>query len=802
MKHFYYSIGFLLAFCLPAYGQDVAKEYNLQEVQVTAKRHDFGAKSSQMSAIAISAERIKKLPMLLGEVDVAKSLQTLPGVQSGGEGRAGIFVRGGDYDQNLFMLDGITFYNPEHLQGFTSAINADLLDDVVLYKGAFPSRFGSRLSSVIDISLREGDMEKHHASITAGMLASRIQAEGPLWKGHTSFNIGARISYFNAIVNPLLKEVVYDNPGQMNNFSHMKYYDINAKLTHRFSDKAKLNAMFYYGRDDNNATPNETTRSADYNNNIEFGYLAKGIIDNTSLTQRTNKWNNLLGGLFYEHQLLPSLRLNASVSYSGYDYRLKYTTQTSEKKVIDNLGLDKPALYSLKTQDYNTNYISKVQDVSMQASISYVLKDKHELQAGVQLGLYKISPEINFSNYLYTKKLASDLLAELISLGYGITIGEEDYGIAEQNKQNSIAGKGSVTSLSAYIEDDMNLTDWLKINMGLRLQGYDADGQTHLQLEPRASMRLMMSKGLALKMSYARMSQGLFMLTSASLITPSEVWMPLNKEMKPGISDQVSAGLAKDFDNGIQLSLEGYYKWLDNVVDYREGVSIASANKWNALVAQGRGRAYGIEFMAQKTEGNTRGHISYTWSKSLRTFDRPDMELNSGKEFYAPGDRRHNFNISITQRLSKNWDFSASWTFQSGRRANISTTTITGGSLDEYNDFHPGVTETNYNYALNPNFNYLAPREYENTYFEDILRIDTYRNRNSYTLPPVHRLDISLSHHGNIGIGELICDIGIYNLYNRQNLSSVYWGYTDNKPALKGVCLFPIMPSISLTLKL
>ena len=612
MKHFYYSIVFLLLYCLPLCAQDVAKEYNLQEVQVTAKRHDFGAKSSQMSAIAISAERIKTLPMFLGEVDVAKSLQTLPGVQSGGEGRAGIFVRGGDYDQNLFLLDGITLYNPEHLQGFTSAVNADLLDDVVLYKGAFPSRFGSRLSSVIDISLREGDMEKHHASITAGMLASRIQAEGPLWKDHTSFNIGARISYFNAIVNPLLKEVVYDNPGQMNNFSHMKYYDINAKLTHRFSDKAKLNAMFYYGRDDNNATPNETTQSLEYHNNIEFGYLAKGIIDNTSLSHRTNKWNNLLGGLFYEHQLLPSLRLNASVSYSGYDYRLKYTTQTSEKKVIDNLGLEKPALYSLKTQNYSNNYISKVQDVSMHTSISYAWKDKHELQAGVQLGLYKISPEINLSNYLYTKKVAFDLLAELISLGYGITIGEEDYGIVEQNKQNSIAGKGSVTSLSAYIEDDMNLTDWLKINMGLRLQGYDADGQTHLQVEPRASMRLMMAKGLALKMSYARMSQGLFMLTSASLITPSEVWMPLNKEMKPGISDQVSAGLAKDFDNGIQLSLESYYKWLDNVVDYREGVSIASANKWNALVALGRGRAYGIEFMAQKTEGNTRGHISYT----------------------------------------------------------------------------------------------------------------------------------------------------------------------------------------------
>ena len=802
MKHFYYSIVFLLLYCLPLCAQDVAKEYNLQEVQVTAKRHDFGTKSSQMSAIAISAERIKTLPMLLGEVDVAKSLQTLPGVQSGGEGRAGIFVRGGDYDQNLFLLDGITLYNPEHLQGFTSAVNADLLDDVVLYKGAFPSRFGSRLSSVIDISLREGDMENYHASITAGMLASKIQAEGPIQKGLTSFNIGARLSYFNAIVSPLLKEVVYDNPGQMNNFSHMKYYDINAKLTHRFSDKSKLNAVFYYGRDDNNATPNETTQSLEYYNYIDFSAAAKALIDNTNLSQRTNNWNNLLGGLYYESQLLPTLRLNASVSYSGYDYKLRYNTQTNQKKMIDNPGRDKATLYSLRTLNHSNTYYSKVQDVSMQASINYAWKDKHELQAGIQLSLQRVSPKVNFNSNIYTKKLTSDLLAVLLSYGSNATIEEEFYESTEQNKQNCISGKGSVTSLSAYIEDDMNLSDWLKINMGLRLQGYNADNQTHVKVEPRASMRLMMAKGLALKMSYARMSQGIFMLTSASLVTPSEVWMPLNSKMKPGVSDQVSAGLVKDFDNGIQLSLEGYYKWLDNVVDYREGTSFTSTKSWNELVALGKGRAYGIEFMAQKTEGNTRGHISYTWSKSLRTFDRPDMELNIGKEFYAAGDRRHNFNINITQRLSKNWDFSASWTFQSGRRANISTTTITGGSPDEFNDFQPEVSKIGLDYSMNPNFHYLANMYYENTYFEDIVRMDTYRNRNSYTLPPVHRLDISLSHHGNIGIGEMICDIGIYNLYNRQNLSSVYWGYTDNKPALKGVCLFPIMPSISLTLKL
>ena len=218
---------------------------SLGEVQVYGTRHNFGVQSSQMSAIAVSAEQIRKMPVLLGEADVLKSLQRLPGVQSSGEGRAGIYVRGGEQDQNLFAIDGITLYNPEHLQGFTSAINADVVDDVVLYKGAFPARFGSRLSSIVDISLQEGDAERHRLSVTAGMLASRLQAEGPIWKGHTSYNIAARMSYFGAIVKPMLEEVIYDNPGQMNAYSHMRYYDMNAKLVHRFTEKDKLTGVFY-----------------------------------------------------------------------------------------------------------------------------------------------------------------------------------------------------------------------------------------------------------------------------------------------------------------------------------------------------------------------------------------------------------------------------------------------------------------------------------------------------------------------------------------------------------------------------
>ncbi|MBQ9499858.1 MAG: hypothetical protein IJR56_07130, partial [Bacteroidaceae bacterium] len=250
----------------------------------------------------------------------------------------------------------------------------------------------------------------------------------------------------------------------------------------------------------------------------------------------------------------------------------------------------------------------------------------------------------------------------------------------------------------------------------------------------------------------------------------------------------------------------GYYKWLDNVADYREGLSFLSVKDWNAAIAQGEGRAYGVEFLAQKTVGNTRGHISYTWSKSLRTFDREDMILNNGNEFYATGDHRHNFNISIIQRLSKNWDFTAAWTYQSGRRTNIAGTTVSHGLLDEYNAYYPGnVANSQYigiDYSQNPALNPIDVAFQSGSYVDQLVRMDTYRQRNSYQLPAVHRLDIGFSHHGSVGIGEMICDVGIYNLYNRQNLSSVYWGYKNNRLSLRGVCLFPIMPYISITLKL
>ena len=795
--------GMLTLLGQPLCGQDVARDSILQEVEVTAKKHDFGAKNIQMSAVALSADRIRQLPRLLGETDVLKSLQMLPGVQGSGEGRAGIFVRGGDYDQNLFMLDGITLYNPEHLQGFTSAINSDLMDDVVLYKGAFPSRYGSRLSSVIDISLREGDMDRYHASLTAGMLASGIHAEGPLWKGHTSFNIGARMSYFNALVRPLLEEVVYDNPGQMNNYSHMNYYDINAKLTHRVSKNARFNAVFYYGHDGNNTTPEETRQHFEYSreSSTPYGEITS-FNDNLRQERTLSHWNNLLGGLTFNYHPDDVFQLTAAVNYSGYDYELTHISMQESRVALDfwGHGIDAAETYSEKTSNRHAAYNSSIDDWTAKTDFILSLRGIHELRLGLHGGTQLFIPSVGLGYHANQKQALSE---EAV---YNVGLNDERYVYSETHTENRMEGKLRMYSFSAYAEDDWNLTDWLKADLGIRLQGYSADGETSLQVEPRVSMRVLLSQSTSIKAAYTRITQGMFLLSSGSLTSPSEIWIPIAKGLKPGISDQLSAGISHDLKNGVQLSAEGYYKWMDNVTDYREGASFLPSSGWSNAVAQGIGRAYGVELMAQKNTGSTRGHVSYTWSKSLRTFDRPDMELNGGREFYAAGDCRHNFSVSITQRLSRNWDFSASWTYQSGRRTNIAGTVVSQAVTDEYNAYYPGHSENaalwNIDYEHNPAYVTLSDTYYHATYIDHLVRMDTYRQRNGYQLPAVHRLDIGLSHHGSIGIGEMVCNIGIYNLYNRQNLSSVYWGYKDNRLSLRGVCLFPIMPYISLTLKL
>ena len=696
---------------------------------------------------------------MFGEIDVMKSLQRLPGVQSSGDGTAGIFVRGGNYDQNLITLDGSTLYNGEHLKGFVSAINAEMVDNVVLYKGAFPARYGSRLSSVIDIGVREGDFESYHGSASIGMLSSKVQAEGPIWKGHTSFNVAARASYFGAIVQPLLKSV-YDNKKAMEPYAKMNFYDVNAKLVHRFSESDRLSAVFYWGKDVSNSSPTDS----------ETNFGSKSGETRTKKNETKNNWGNLVSSLYWTHTAGDRFLMNVNASFSLYDYRLAQNVSGYyESRKMEQL--------QRLTEDVSeTRYDSKVKDASITADFRFRPVAAHDLRWGVKGSLQQLSPIIHAYSYNYDYTPSKVTRTEIDR-----TIGERQ----------------DLLTASVYAEDDWTVAPWLVANVGLRYSLFSVENKAYGSLEPRASVRFLLTPAMALKLSYARMAQGVHLLSSSNIVMPSDIWVPVTEKIPLMRSNQYAGGVNYEIMKGLEVSVEGYYKTMDNVLEYNNGASwLNCTGDWQSLVSLGKGRSYGVELMAQRSVGNTTGWVSYTWAKSLRTFDRPGQELNGGREFLAGNDKRHNFNIVVVQRLGQYWKLSASWTYQSGRRGILANTSMYGGVLQEWDpSFRPeSSTLKEQEYMQNPN---------EAEHWAEMPGLfTTYRERNNYKLPDVHHLDVGITYsvnHRRFGASEV--NLSFYNLYNQQNINSVYIGTNNKKYVLKGICMFPFMPSLTYTLK-
>lgn len=298
--------------------RSIKEGLKLGEVVVEGQHSDFGLRSSQMSALSITPAQITRLPTLLGEVDVLKVLQRLPGVQSGGDGASTIYVRGGDYDQNLILLDGVPLFSAEHLGGYTSAINSDLVGWVDFYRGAFPARYGGRLSSVINVGLRPGDFNHFHGIVNVGVLSSRFQCEGPIWPGHTSINLGARVSYFNLLTEPVLNKV-YDKPASLRPYSKLNYLDLTARVTHNLSDHSQLTAMVYWGRDRKSAAPDSSSSG-------EYTMDNKSTMSLKSNSKDRNNWSNLLLGINWDLKLNDHITFHTGAHYSAYRYEMSSTT--------------------------------------------------------------------------------------------------------------------------------------------------------------------------------------------------------------------------------------------------------------------------------------------------------------------------------------------------------------------------------------------------------------------------------------------------------------------------------------------
>lgn len=730
----------------------------LEEVDVYAYRQLSGIETSQMSAIEVPIEQVKKLPMLFGEVDVMKALQKLPGVHSANDGQAGIYVRGGGYDQNQITLDGATIYNAEHLKGFVSAINPDLVRSLAFYKGAFPARYGGQLSSVVDIGIRDGDMQQYRSEVSLGMLSSKIHAEGPIWKDRTSFNIGARLSYFDKIVQPML-EAVADNEKAMAPYANLNYYDITAKLTHRISHMHRLSALFYLGNDVNNVSPSEE------------GWKTKGEkkqeIQMKSQAGTENDWGNLIGKIGWDYRINEALQMNAGLNYSSYRYNLKQKNyQLYEHK-------DEGSLNWLRIGDSYVDSHSGIDEAMANVDFLYTAEKRHQLRWGAKVSHRSLNPSVDVYEKNYTKELKGGGYEEKTTLTDTVMGGY----------------KQKLTLASAYVEDDLALTQRLKANIGLRYAFFAVPDKTYHSLEPRLSLRWLFRDDMALKLSYAHMAQGIHLLSSTNLVMPSDIWISIDRDLPPMQSDQWALGYNYEIMKGFDLSIEGFYKRMDNLLEYREGHSLmTSAAQWVNQVVTGKGEAYGAELLLQKTTGKTTGWLAYTWSKSLRQFDRPSEEVFSGKKFYAGNDRRHNLNLVVNHRFNEHWEISVAWNYQTGRRGTLSTTSFMGSGPSEYHDdVHAHL------------------KDFKNTLtiIQYLPILSSYKERNGYQLPANHRLDLGVTYGWKMGKLENKINLSVYNIYNRQNISNIYWGYEKNaKPVLKGICLLPILPSISYTLKL
>ena len=704
----------------------LSSSVTLDEVEISAERSRRIEEQSQMSLVDVPVQQIKKIPALLGEVDVLKALQLLPGVQSGGEGQNGLYVRGGSPDQNLILLDGVPVYNASHLFGFFSVFNADAIKNVTLIKGGFPARYGGRLSSIIDISMKEGNMNSYHGAASVGLISSKLMLEGPIVKNKSSFAISGRRTYIDWLAQPLIKNALDNGEGGSGSFRYF-FYDLNAKVNWKISEKDRIYLSAYAGEDPFNFKYND----------IDEGVLEQRL--STSL-----QWGNLTSALRWNHVWAPKLFSNTTATFSQY----KFST-----------GFGVSAIDYVQRLDTNiaSEYGSGIDDYTVKVDFDYLPSPDHYIRFGVG-GVYHIfKPGIT--------SLVFDLQSDEGSFQIDTTLGQENLRSREY---------------TAYIEDDMKIGDYFKLNLGLHYSLYSLDAKSYQSLQPRVSANFRLPGDIALKASFATMQQYLQFLTSESIGLPWDQWLPTTEKVKPQRSWQTALGFAKTFADKYEVSIEGYYKEMDNVTAFKEGSGQFDLEPWEDLVTQGQGKSFGGEIFLQKKRGRFTGWLGYTLSWTSRQFD----DKNGGKWYPYKYDRRHDISVVASYQILKNLDISATWVYGTGNAFSLANSTF----YSYYNPYLPydGIEEI------------TEPYEYSFS--------GSFKERNSFRMAAYHRLDIGLDYHRKKKRYKSTWSLGAYNAYNRSNpfflnLESDYSEDEDGNQSINTVLnqysLFPIIPSIS-----
>lgn len=633
---------------------------SLDEIEIVAEKQK---ETHELGRIQIPIEQLKQVPPLMGEVDILKALALTAGVSTGVEGTSGLLVRGGSPDQNLLLLDGSPVYNASHLFGFLSVFNSDAIRQVDLYKGNFPARFGGRLSSVVDIRLKEGNQTKEKGTASVGLISSKFLREGPI-NDQTSYLFSARSSYLGLFLLPVY--LSYRSGGADAYFNYW-LVDVNGKINHRFKDGSQLFFSTYGGQD--------------------FWRAGDGRPQNGSSIFGLD-WGNQTATLRYNRLLSDKLFMQNQLTYSRYQYRIK----TSEKAPAGQNDLKDNSFISR----------SHVRDWAINTQFDYYPVPSHEIKFGVTGTYHHFSPG----------KL--DLRGDIDTTIADAPIPAYEGGI--------------------FLEDRMKILPFWHLNLGFRYSGFAVSDTAYFNPEPRLSTEIRFPANIQLSLGYAKMNQYLHLLSNNGVGLPNDIWVPPTDKVPPQKAILWSAGLAQTI-RGIEWSVEGYYKQLSGLIDYRQGIDFATSinTNWQELVEiNGEGTAYGIETMIRKPEGRLNGWIAYTYSKNQRKF----ANINNGTAYPGNFDRRHDISITGAYQLNDYWSLSLAWQFQSGRPVTL-----------------PVAIEKAHNNT--------------NSSRETFILI--YKGRNQSRMPDFHRLDVSATFYPDGNDHSRSWSFGVNNAYNRKN---------------------------------
>jgi hypothetical protein len=676
----------------------------LNEVVVTSAAKENIAEQIAMSTVDIPIQQIKEIPAILGEKDVFKVIKLLPGIQKGTEGSSGFYVRGGSPDQNLVILDDAVVYNANHLFGFFSLFNGDALKSVELIKGGFPARYGERLSSVLNLNMKDGNKKEIHGEAGIGLLSARLTLEGPIKKDKSSFLISGRRTYADIFIQPLLEK------GQSSGYY---FYDLNTKFQADINDNNRIFVSGYFGNDQL------------YSN---FKY------DKNDTEKANFKWGNATSTIRWNKIISKKLFANTTLIFSRY----KLTNLYEEEYPNDGV--------------YSSTYNSSIRDFSLKYDVDYFANENHTFKFGAKATSHRFIP-----NAFIVKD--PDPTAQIKNI----------------QKYDSFEG-------NLYAEDEWHINEKIGANLGVRASTFSADGTNYTFAEPRLSFRYLINQTTAFKASYALMHQYLHLLSSTGVGFPTDLWVPSTARTKPERSSQFALGISKELtQKNLQLSIEAYYKTMNNILSYKEGASFLEINvpdddtpqiNYEDNITAGKGSSKGIEVFLQKKTGRLNGWIGYTLSETLNQF----AEINNGEEFNPRQDRRHDFSIVALYQLTKKIKLNATFVYSSGNPVNL--------PRSKY------FSSTN---------NLINGNNYGNV---SAFQVTNYGQRGSFRAEDYHRADLGIQFYKQKKRVERTFEVGIYNVYSRLN-PFFYSIDTDNnnQNRLYKFALFPIIPSVSWSYK-